>query len=133
MGALGGSMGLLRRVRSADERALAALDGDIVSTLMPLLYGGLMAGVGYLVFMSGILSGDGGQGLFTSNLFPSFVDPGAPDGELLSVRHFRKIRPASMPDAGKLLVWSFIAGYSERFVTGLLRHLERTTERGEAR
>ncbi len=30
-----------------------------------------------------------------------------------------------LPDLGKLLVWSFIAGYSEHLVTGILSQLER--------
>jgi hypothetical protein len=32
--------------------------------MMPVLYGGLMAGVAYLLFMSGFLSGEGGARLF---------------------------------------------------------------------
>jgi len=30
----------------------------------------------------------------------------------------------TVADVGKLLVWSFLAGYSERFVTGILSTLE---------
>ena len=126
LGALGGSIALLRRVRSENPAMLAELAGDTISTLMPLLYGGLMAGIAYLLFMSGILSGDGGAGLFTSNLFPNFTTPPIGADELLSVRQFVEMRPASLKDFGKVLVWCFVAGYSERFVTGILKQLERT-------
>ncbi len=97
---------------------------------MPLLYGGLMAGIAYLLFVSGILSGDGGSGLFTSNLFPNFTEPQTKTEQL--IRAFLEIRPVSMKDTGKLLVWCFVAGYSERFVTGILKQLERRGEEGPA-
>ena len=68
LGSLGGSIALLRRVRGEMASVLVEIAADMTSTLMPVLYGGLMAGVAYLLFMSGILSGEGGSGLFTSNL-----------------------------------------------------------------
>lgn len=125
-GSLGGSIALLRRVRGAKDTVVAELGADMTSTWMPLLYGGLMAGVGYLLFLSGILSGDGGSGLFTSNLFPNFTDPDPASDEL--IKRFVEIRPATMKDAGKLFVWCFVAGYSERFITGILKQLERRGE-----
>lgn len=39
---------------------------------MPFLYGGMMAAVAYLLFMAGILTGDSGGGLLTTNVFPNF-------------------------------------------------------------
>lgn len=33
-----------------------------------------------------------------------------------------------MKDVGKLLVWCFVAGYSESFVTGILKQLESRSE-----
>ena len=130
LGSLGGSIALLRRVRTEEAPVVAELAADVTSTLMPMLYGGLMAGVAYLLFLSGILSGDGGSGLFTSNLFPNFTAP-KPETEEL-IKSFLEIRPESMEDAGKLLVWCFVAGYSERFVTGILKQLERRGEDGAA-
>ena len=89
---------------------------------MPLLYGTLMAGVAYLLFMSEILSGDGGGGLFTTNIFPNFTKP---DSSTPLVNQFVTMTPDGMRNSGKLLVWCFIAGYSERFVTGILDQLEK--------
>jgi hypothetical protein len=126
LGSLGGSIALLRRVRSEKTASIGELAADMTSTLMPLLYGGLMAGVGYLLFMSGILSGEGGAGLFTSNLFPNFTTPNATEENL--IKRFLEMKPVSMKDVGKLLVWCFVAGYSERFVTGILKQLERRGE-----
>lgn len=128
LGCIGGSVALLKRIRKSDPKVIEDLASDWISTLMPLLYGGLMASVAYLLFMSGILSGDGGNGLFTSNLFPNFTRPKPEAGELLSVRQIIQMRPETLKDVGKLLVWCFLAGYSERFVIGILKQLERSNE-----
>jgi len=128
LGSLGGSIALLKRVRTDKIVIIQELAEDITATLMPILYGGLMAGVGYLLFMSGILSGEGGSGLFTSNLFPNFTTPENLDEKL--IKNFILIKPETMKDVGKLLVWCFIAGYSERFVTGILKQLEQGSDEG---
>jgi hypothetical protein len=95
-----------------------------IDTLMPILYGAIMAGLTYLLFMSGILSGNAGAGLLTTNLFPTFnVDLVDIETEGL-VKSFLGSRPATLPDLGKLLVWCFLAGYSEKFVIGILGKLE---------
>jgi len=124
LGALGGSVSLFRRLPLTTTSEIESLSRDWISTLVPILYGGLMAIVTYLLFMSGILTGDGGTGLFTSNLFPNFTRPKVPVGETLTVPMVLQIRPSSIMDVGKLLVWSFVAGYSERFVTSVLGTLE---------
>ena len=106
---------------------LEQLASSWVSSLMPVLYGGLMAAVAYVLFMSGILTGDGGQGLFTSNLFPNFTSPDQGAGGLLSVPVILKLRSESVKDFGKMLVWCFLSGYSEKFVAGILQSLEERT------
>lgn len=129
-GCLGGSIALIRRLPKADDSTIEALSYGWVSTLMPLLYGGFMAAVTYVLFMSGILTGDSGGGLFTSNLFPNFNRPEAEPGALLSVKIVLQLRPNTVEDLGKLLVWCFLSGYSERFVLGILGTLE---ERGSTK
>ncbi len=129
LGSLGGSIDLLRRVRGEKAAIIEELAADMTSTLMPILYGGLMAGIAYLLFMSGLLSGESKDGLFTSNLFPNFTKPTAPKANL--IKRFMDMEPIGMKDVGKLLVWCFVAGYSERFVTGILKQLERRSEGGQ--
>lgn len=97
---------------------------DWISILTPIFFGGLMAGVAYMLFMSGVLSGDDGEGLLRSNLFPSFTSNLPPD-ELPTLIAYIATRPSSVQDVGKLMVWSFVAGYSEGFVMGILRQIER--------
>lgn len=94
------------------------------SILTPIFFGGLMAGVAYMLFMSGVLSGDGGEGLLRTNLFPSFTSTLPPD-ELPTLTAYIATRPSTIQDVGKLMIWSFLAGYSEGFVMGVLRQLER--------
>jgi len=85
------------------------------SILTPIFFGGLMAGVAYMLFMSGVLSGDGGEGLLRTNLFPSFTSTLPPD-ELPTLTAYIATRPSTIQDVGKLMIWSFLAGYSEGFV-----------------
>ena len=116
-GCFGSSIALLRRVR-AEPETLPEVTRTWTDLLLPHLYGGLMAGLAYMLFLSGILSGTGKGGLLTSNLFPDFTT--SETSVRPSITAYLNLRPASITDAGRLLVWSFIAGYSERFVTGIL-------------
>jgi hypothetical protein len=123
-GCIGASLQFLKLTqRDANVRREAARSW--IALLMPILYGGVMAGVTYLLFMSKILSGDS-EGLLSTNLFPtfrSFADPA--DGAMPTIRTYLAMRPADIADVGKLMIWCFLAGYSERFVTGILAQLER--------
>lgn len=120
-GCLGSSVALLRRGH-ADRSALCELGRSWVALLVPHLYGGLMAGLAYMLFVSGILTGTGEDGLLTSNLFPDF---GSDDPTIKpSITAYLAMRPVTIADAGRLMVWCFIAGYSEKFVTGVLDQLE---------
>ncbi|HQU70926.1 MAG TPA: hypothetical protein PKV71_15550 [Calditrichia bacterium] len=40
------------------------------------------------------------------------------------------MRSAGLMDFGKLMVWCFLVGYSERFVMGVLKRLEDTNQSG---
>lgn len=101
------------------------------SVVVPILIGLIMGGFIYIVFFAGILTGDGGMGLFTSNLFPLFTSPQVSEGEPLNIKIAMEIRPVSVQDFGKLLVWCFLAGYSERLVPNILQNLERRGAGGD--
>lgn len=123
LGALGSTISLMKRIRhNAIIYKQEYEELKIFSILMPILYGTLLAGIAYLLFMSGILSGEGGNGILTTNLFPNFTKSNLTTNDIL--KQFIEIRPVSIQDTGKLLVWCFIAGYSERFVIGILDQLE---------
>lgn len=127
LGALGASVSLLRRV--LEKKSLLSNEHKnlrVLKTLIPILYGTVLAGVAYLLFLSGILSGDGGDGLLTTNLFPNFIKSSNATcvGEMSLLDEFKCLNPDGIQNAGKLLVWCFLAGYSEGFVTGILKKLE---------
>jgi hypothetical protein len=79
----------------------------------------------YLVFMSGLISGD---------LFPRFTVTTVGDGGAYTgmVDFMTKVKPEAHKDVAKILVWSFIAGYSETFVPNLISQLTSSAE-GERR
>lgn len=105
------------------------------------LVSGVFAGVLYSLFASGLVTGD---------LFPRFDGGDAPfgtphplpiaageithtDGNLLR-RFFKGTYPRSNVDGVKVIFWSFLAGYSERFVPNILDKMASndTTDRPSA-
>jgi hypothetical protein len=67
----------------------------------------------YLVFMGGILSGE---------LFPAFQNTTEP---FVSIGQFVGcVNPDTNADFAKLLLWAFVAGFSEKFVPNLIARLE---------
>jgi hypothetical protein len=125
-GAIGGSMSLIQRVQSLPEAdpLLFRLSGSTTimqSLLIPPLVGAIFAGLLFLIFVSGVLSGD---------VFPSFVvPPKSATGTDFNTFFFH-----TAPESGKAyaltIVWSFIAGFAERFVPDTIDRLtaQRTVE-----
>ena len=123
LGALGASVSLLKRAHSNKKffgEEFKKL--KVFTVLMPILYGIILSGVAYLLFMSGILSGDGGEGMLTSNLFPNFSRVAGDD--LTMFEQFLRTKPVDMQNTAKLFIWCFMAGYSEQFVARILNQLE---------
>jgi len=70
----------------------------------------------YFMFIGGLIRGD---------MFPIFTNTSATSGgDYVSMQAFTTVvKPESYKDVAKLLVWSFIAGYSEKFVPNLVARL----------
>ena len=116
-GIVGGFVGIQRRLRelTIDDLKLLA-DSRIFLILAPLV-GGVLAIVLYVIFLSGLLQGD---------LFPKFLvidvkDGGQVDKGFLSI--FNQ-HAETFSDYAKLMFWSFVAGFSERFVTDVIGKFE---------
>jgi hypothetical protein len=86
----------------------------VLSLFLPAINGAIFTVLLYLFISGGLLQGD---------VFPTLVvhasDPKPSEGAgLLDL--FNQARPASGSDYAKLIVWSFIAGFAERFVPDTL-------------
>ncbi len=118
VGALGGFVGLQKRLGQLANEDLTLLSKSWVYTFLSPLVGGILATLTYVLFISGLLTGD---------LFPKFVSdklPSAVQGiEILFSIH------GQATDYAKLIFWCFLAGYSERFATDILAHFESSGSR----
>ena len=123
-GSFGASLSMLRQVRARPESVQETIVQSWPLTLSPFLYGSLLAGVAYFLFAAEILSGVEGQGLLKTNLFPDFGYGGEQTETVAKLSDFRLHSPKTILDGGKLMVWCFIAGYSEEFVTNIIGNLE---------
>jgi hypothetical protein len=78
------------------------------------LFGAIFAVILYLLFVSGYVSGD---------LVPKFL-PSADSTGALRFREFMdRAQPLAVQDVGKVLIWSFLAGFAERLVPDALDRL----------
>jgi hypothetical protein len=81
--------------------------------LVPV-FGGVFALVLYCIFLSKIIAG---------HVFPEFSMPSPPPGgptNQFMIEILVKTNPATGQDLAKLLFWSFVAGFSERFVPQII-------------
>ncbi|QTF91761.1 hypothetical protein [Halomonas sp. BM-2019] len=121
-GIIGGFVSIQQRLNNVSDEELVLLNDSWFQILLVPIFGGVFALVLYLVFLAGIVSGD----LFPAFSFPSRDDADSPADFMLNI--FRETYPASGQDLAKLLFWSFVAGFSERFVPQLISQV--TSGRG---
>lgn len=109
-GQIGGYVGLQSRVKTLPDEDLELLATSWVYTILTPLVGGILAILLYLIFLSGLITG---------TVFPMFkpdeVQPEADSFLVMFAQH-----ADGYVNYAKLLVWSFIAGYSERFVIDMV-------------
>jgi hypothetical protein len=124
-GSIGGAVSFVRRLQSLPNRGeslgdLVELNGGSGQYFSPMA-GGLFAIVLYILFAAGLVSGA---------LFPTLESSSACASRISDFAS--AIHPSMVEEWGKLLIWSFIAGFAERFVPDTLDHLiARSEERNE--
>ena len=136
LGALGSFVSLQRKFRNFNAQELPLQDSWSDIFLAPFV-GAVLAGILYLLFLSGLLAGE---------LFPKFsFNPDSKDGAFgglfskasENAKDYAKdgafgglFSKASenAKDYAKLFFWSFVAGYSEQFVTNIIGRFERKTD-----
>lgn len=109
-GQIGGYVGLQSRVKTLPDEDLQLIATSWIYTILTPLVGGILAILLYLIFLSGLISG---------TVFPVFkpdaIQPKADSFLVMFAQH-----ADGYVNYAKLLVWSFVAGYSERFVIDMV-------------
>ncbi len=112
-GILGGFVGSHRRIKDLTTAELKLLaDSWWYASLSPFI-GGVLALLMYMTLLSGLLSGD---------LFPQFAADSA--SAPMSFQALFSQHAVGFEDYAKLIIWCFIGGFSERFVTDILSRFE---------
>lgn len=115
VGAMGGLLSMQQRYHSVSR------EGDPIDNVsemlqgwprlfLPVISGGLFATLLYMLIIGGLLEGD---------LFPKLTKTASPDGVKFS-KLLDYGKPISSSDYAKLIIWSFLAGFAERFVPDTL-------------
>ena len=117
-GVIGGFVGLQRRLKSMSEDDLLLLAHSWVYIWISPIVGGILAVVLYVLFISTLISGD---------LFPTFAPDELPPS-LVNKKGFSIIFYVHGDSVAyaKLMFWSFVAGFSERFVTDMISKFEKS-------
>ena len=119
VGAMGGLLSMQQRYQSVSREGdpidnISELTQGWSRLFLPAISGAIFAGLLYMMVIGGLLQGD---------LFPTMTaqakDSTNPDGVgLLDL--LQHGRPASSSSYAKLIIWSFLAGFAERFVPDTL-------------
>jgi hypothetical protein len=112
-GLIGGFVSIQQRIRTIAEEELELLSRSWFQILLIPVYGGIFALVLYLALLSQIVEGV----LFPKFSIPEFSIPPTTDD---MKRMFMETYPASGIDLAKLIFWSIVAGFSERFVPQII-------------
>ena len=108
LGICGGFISVQRRLKELTDEDLQLLATSWPYIFLSPLAGGTLAVILYMLFVSGLLAGD---------LFPSF-EAGA-----TTSKDFTRLLDCTakdFPDYAKIIFWSFVAGFSESFVTDIM-------------
>ncbi len=114
-GLLGGFVSIQQRVKKLGDEELELLSKSWFQVLLIPVYGGIFSLVLYVGFLSEIINGP----LFPHIIMPPFSNPPTRQNIIILLQD---TYPKSGQDLAKLLFWSFVAGFSERFVPQLIDH-----------
>nr|WP_067296113.1 hypothetical protein [Marinobacterium profundum] len=116
-GIVGGFVSIQQRIKTVSDEELELLTKSWFQILLVPVFGGVFSLVLYCLFLSGIVSG---------TLFPAFYIPepsnSIPDSGFM-IDLFTKTYPLTGQDFAKFLFWSFVAGFSERFVPQIISNV----------
>ena len=112
-GNIGGYVGFHRRLANLSDIEIINLSTSWFGVALPSFIGGILAGILYILFISGVIKGD---------LFPLIV----PDGSCAQSQVMESFDVIFCQHAdgyasyAKLLFWSFVAGFNQNYVVDLI-------------
>jgi hypothetical protein len=113
-GILGGFVSIQQRLKDINDDELGLLARSFFQIALIPIYGGIFALVLYVAFLGKVVQGD----LFPTFVIKDFPKTGATNDDIHTF--LTATYPASGPDIAKLLFWTFVAGFSERFVPQII-------------
>lgn len=119
-GIIGGFVSIQQRLRGVSDQELELLTSSWFQILLVPIFGGVFALVLYVILLSGIVSGH----IFPEFYFPVRPESGPDTTYILDV--FTETYPNTGEDLAKFLFWSFVAGFSERFVPQIISKVTST-------
>ncbi len=113
IGNIGGYVSVHRGLSELRDEEVIGLSSSWWSIIVPPFVGGILALAMYILFLSNILGGD---------LFPKFKgDPDVPSG----FESFFLTQYADSPASyAKLLFWSFVAGFNQKYVVDIINSVK---------
>lgn len=114
-GNVGGYVGFHRRLSKLSDLEITNLTKSWFGLILPSFIGGILAGLLYVLFISGVIQGD---------LFPVIV----PDDDKECLKNsFNDIfcqHAQGFTAYAKLLFWSFVAGFNQDYVVDLIENIK---------
>jgi hypothetical protein len=113
-GIIGGFVSIQQRVKNISDEELELLSSSWFQILLVPIFGAVFSLVLYCIFLSDLLNSD----VFPKFFYPSPPSTGPNDDFIVKV--LQKTYPLTGPDLAKLIFWSFVAGFAERFVPQII-------------
>jgi hypothetical protein len=114
-GIVGGFVSIQQRLNKLELPEASVMADSWFAIALAPSYGGIFALILYFLFLANLLAGQ----LFPEFSIPKFHDP--PTSDDIRV-FFTQTYPKTGADFAKFAFWSFVAGFSERFVPGIVQH-----------
>jgi len=112
-GNIGGYVGVHRNLSELSDIEITHLSSSWLGLIVPSFIGGILACVIYLLFISGIISGE---------LFPKIVEDtverGTKQPENFVIIFHQHADGAA--EYAKLLFWAFVAGFNQKYVVDII-------------
>lgn len=116
-GNIGGYVGVHRNLSNLSDIEVSQLSSSWLGLIVPSFVGGILACLLYLLFISGIISGE---------LFPKIVEDTVVEGtkqpESFVVIFYQHADGAA--EYAKLLFWTFVAGFNQKYVVDIIESIK---------